>query len=455
MNQLRIVVMDSTPPLVEDHDTALRQLGLIDQRTGLPHRDLLIDRLGQTTAGVARGGSAFALMVLGTAALPGAPADQPMEPLLEAFARQLHRLSRRTDSFARLTADEFAALLPGNPSVAGLMAMGQKIASEFADRLQIHIGVALCPRHASDPDTLMQQARAARAQARAAQVVTALYEPRSPIGPATPATESVDDPAAPLFQPVIDLHTGAPMRLQITTTTLTAAPSDFAPTGLNGATGTRAPRQAARQQQWLDTLDAALRRAGPWRQQGLVQHLSMPLPGRLLADAALVPALLRRLESHRWPASHLMIEAHAAAIAQHGGAFIDALAGTGLALALNDAQAGLSLHLALAGIEPVAELKFDARVLDGLPRPEQRAAIVRAQVALARGWGARVVADHVDDPTTLAWLGEQGCDGVQGLASGRPLPADQVPGWCAAGRHGRAGSAGSAVETRVRPARAG
>ncbi len=453
MNQLRIVVMDSNPLLVEDHDTALRQLGLIDPRTGLPHRDLLIDRLGQATAGVARGGSAFALMVLGTAAAPGAAADLPMEPLLEAFACQLHRLSRRTDSFARLTTDEFAALLPGNPSVAGLMAMGQKIASEFADRLQIHIGVALCPRHASDPDTLLLQARTALAQARATQVVTALYEPRTGLGANTPqAAAPTEDAAAPLFEPVLDLREGGLARLQITAATLSAAPSDFVPTERGAATRTGS-RQAL-QQHWLDTLEAALRRAAPWRQQGLVQRLSMPLPGRLMAETTLVPALLRRLERHRWPAQHLMIEVQSAAIAQRGGALVDALAGTGVALALDDAQSGLSLHLALAGIESVAELKLDARGLAQLPRPEQRAAVVRAQVALARGWGARVVAAQVDDLATLAWLGELGCDGAQGGACGRPLPAEQVPGWCA-GHRAAAGSAGGAVEARVRPARAG
>lgn len=182
MNQLRIVVMENDPLLAEDHDATMRQLGLIDARTGLPHRDLLLDRLGQATAGVARGGSAFALMYIGTsAAIPGTSAEA-MEATMLQLACQLHRLSRRTDSFSRMGVCDFAALLPGNPSVAGLMAMGQKIAAEFADRIHVHIGVALCPRHASDADTLLLQARTALDQARHAQVVTALFEPRSEIG---------------------------------------------------------------------------------------------------------------------------------------------------------------------------------------------------------------------------------------------------------------------------------
>ena len=430
MNQLRIVVMEHGPLLAEDHDATMRQLGLIDAHTGLPHRDLLLDRLGQATAGVARGGSAFALMYLGTSpAVPGMSA-QAMEAVMQQFARQLHRLSRRTDSFSRMSACDFAALLPGNPSVAGLMAMGQKIAAEFADRVQVHIGVALCPRHAHDADTLLLQARTALDQARQAQVVTALFEPRGAV-----QTPSGFAPLGELgvrvaFQPVVDLRDGALSRLQITTPGVAPAQDDFAPTEL----GTAHPGQTSRKElvaHLLAVMDNALRSGMAWRQQGLVKRLSLPLPGRLLDEPELAQALLARLDRHRWPAQHFMVEAHAAAIAQRGGDVIEALTRAGVALSIHDGGAGLSLHVALAGLDPVSEFRFDVGGLALLPRLEQRAAVVRAVVALARGWGARVVADRVDDLGTLAWLGELGCDGAQGLACGKGMPAEQVRAWCA------------------------
>ena len=79
----------------------------------------------------------------------------------------------------------------------------------------------------------------------------------------------------------------------------------------------------------------------------------------------------------------------------------------------------------------MAEFRFDAAALGLLPRPEQRTAVVRSILALARGWNARVVADGVDDLDTLAWLGELGCDGAQGAACGKVMPAEQVLAWCA------------------------
>ena len=179
-----------------------------------------------------------------------------------------------------------------------------------------------------------------------------------------------------------------------------------------------------------------MRSALPWRQQGLVKQLSLPLPGRLLDEPDLARALLDLLDRHRWPARHFMVEAHAAAIAQRGGDVIEALPRAGVALAILDGGSGLSLHVALAGIDPVREFKFDVGALSLLPRMEQRAAVVRALMALARGWGARLVADGVDDLGTLAWLGELGCDGAQGHASGKAMLAEQVRAWCA-GHQGR------------------
>jgi EAL domain-containing protein (putative c-di-GMP-specific phosphodiesterase class I) len=433
MNQLRIVVMENGPLLAEDHEATMRQLGLIDARTGLPHRDLLLDRLGQATAGVARGGSAFALMYIGThPATPGMSASA-MDAAMLQFACQLHRLSRRTDSFSRMSGHDFAALLPGNPSVAGLMAMGQKIATEFADRIQVHIGVVLCPRHASDADTLLLQARMALDQARHAQVVTALFEPRSAPMPSGLSTTAADGSTRAAFQPVLDLREGGLSRLQISTQGLSAAQDDFSPTEL-GSAGQTSRKELVTH--LIALTDVALRNAQPWRQQGLVQRLSLPLPGRLLDEPGLAQTLLDLLDRHRWPAQHFMVEAHAAAIAQRGGDVIEALTRAGVALSIHDGGSGLSLHVALAGLDPVSEFRFDVGALSLLPRMEQRAAVVRALMALARGWGARVVADGVDDLGTLAWLGELGCDGAQGNANGKAMPAEQVRAWCA-GHQGR------------------
>lgn len=455
MNQLRIVVMEDGPLQEQDHDATLRHLGLIDARTGLPHRDLLLDRLGQAVASVSRGGAAFALMCIGLSVLPGPPGPGRAEPeaLRDEFAHQLLAMSRHTDSFALSGPDEFLALIPGNPSVGGLMAMGQKIAAGFAGRLQVHIGVALCPRHAADAGVLLQQACAALEQARAAQVITALYEPRG-LGTAVrgeAAPEPEDAACTPGFVPVIDLQEGGLLRLQIVTAGAAVTHSDFAPTSIGSP-----PRQDRSQQvrQLLGTLDRALQAASDWRRQGLKLRLSLPLPGRLLDEPTLAPALLALLDRHRWPAPDLTVEARSAAIMQRGAEVIEALSSAGVPLSIDDEGDGMALHLAMAAPASVAELKFDSTSLGLLRSEAQRIAVVRALVALARGWQARVVATGVDDLLTRAWLAELGCDAAQGPACGRELPADQVPAWCA-GRSGPPQAPASAAGSRLAPGQSG
>ncbi|MFM2345754.1 MAG: hypothetical protein RL654_507 [Pseudomonadota bacterium] len=452
MNQLRIVVMEDGPLQEQDHDATLRHLGLIDARTGLPHRDLLLDRLGQAVAAVSRGGAAFALMGIGISVLPGPPGPSRAEPeaLRDEFAHQLLAMSRHTDSFALSGPDEFLALIPGNPSVGGLMAMGQKIAAGFAGRLQVHVGVALCPRHAADAGVLLQQACAALEQARSAQVITALYEPRG-LGTAArgdPTPEPEDETCAPGFVPVIDLQEGGLLRLQIVTGAggpSSGSSTDFAPTAVGSP-----PRQDRSQQvrQLLGTLDRALQAASDWRRQGLKVRLSLPLPGRLLDEPSLAPTLLALLDHHRWPAPDLTVEARSAAIMQRGAEAIEALSSAGVPLSIDDEGDGMALHLAMAAPASVAELKFDSTSLGLLRSEAQRIAVVRALVALARGWQARVVATGVDDLLTRAWLAELGCDAAQGPACGRELPADQVPAWCA-GRSGPAQAPASAAGSRL------
>ncbi|MFM2341897.1 MAG: hypothetical protein RLZZ592_1550 [Pseudomonadota bacterium] len=434
MNQLRIVVMEEGPLQAQDHDATLRQLGLIDPRTGLPHRDLLLDRIGQAVAGVSRGGAAFALMCIGISApaprAAGTARGEPAEALRDEFAHQLLAMSRHTDSFAISGPDEFLALIPGNPSVGGLMAMGQKIAAGFAGRLQVHVGVALCPRHASDTAQLLQQASAALEQARAMQVITALHEPRGQAAAARADAAADEEQPAPGFMPVMDLREGRLLRLQIITGPGSGA-SDFAPTSVGAAMRADRGQQMRR---LLGTVSRALEAACAWRRQGLPVKLSLPLPGRLLDESTLAPALLGLLEHHRWLASDLTIEARSAAIMQRGAEVIEALTSAGMPLSIDDEGDGMALHLALAAPAAVAELKFDAGALGLLRDEAQRTAVVRSVVALAQGWKARVVVSGVDDLGLRAWLTELGCDAAQGYACGHELPAEQVPAWFALSR---------------------
>jgi EAL domain-containing protein (putative c-di-GMP-specific phosphodiesterase class I) len=60
-----------------------------------------------------------------------------------------------------------------------------------------------------------------------------------------------------------------------------------------------------------------------------------------------------------------------------------------------------------------------------LGRNPQSASIVRAVVGLGHGLGMSIVAEGVETQDQLSFLGEEGCDAVQGYFLGKPAPIGQ------------------------------
>jgi EAL domain-containing protein (putative c-di-GMP-specific phosphodiesterase class I) len=71
---------------------------------------------------------------------------------------------------------------------------------------------------------------------------------------------------------------------------------------------------------------------------------------------------------------------------------------------------------------PVRELKIDKMFVQHLATDETDRVIVRSLVELGHRLGYRVTAEGVEDEDTIAFLGEVGCDHVQGFHVDRPMP---------------------------------
>jgi EAL domain-containing protein (putative c-di-GMP-specific phosphodiesterase class I) len=100
----------------------------------------------------------------------------------------------------------------------------------------------------------------------------------------------------------------------------------------------------------------------------------------------------------------------------------------GCRLAVDDYGTGYS-SLAYLRRLPLNELKIDKSFVQRMARDASDAVIVRSTIDLAHNMGLYVVAEGVEDETTLERLRALGCDMVQGFFLAKPMTAKDVAHW--------------------------
>lgn len=199
---------DELETLLHHTEERLRLLRWSDPRTGLLRHELFLDRLKQAAAGVARGGASFALLMIGVShqgAGPPAMAGHDEQALvMHALALRLGAQGRRSDSYAQFGRSCFVALLMGNSSLTGSVAVAHKLAETLEQplddgghRLQpnVSVGVALCPQHGHDAHAVLLAAHGALDQAlRSGRLVTAHAGARRVPGGESGLTLPMDHP---------------------------------------------------------------------------------------------------------------------------------------------------------------------------------------------------------------------------------------------------------------------
>jgi EAL domain-containing protein (putative c-di-GMP-specific phosphodiesterase class I) len=106
-------------------------------------------------------------------------------------------------------------------------------------------------------------------------------------------------------------------------------------------------------------------------------------------------------------------------------AVLEALLALGVGFAIDDFGTGYASFAYLKRF-PVRTLKVDRSFVKGLCTSGKDLAIVDAILAVARGFGLRVVAEGVETAEQFLLLKERGCDACQGYHLFRPLPASAL-----------------------------
>ncbi len=181
-------------------------------------------------------------------------------------------------------------------------------------------------------------------------------------------------------------------------------------------------------------LDLALTQLRSWHDQGVAMTVAVNLSTTNLLDLGLVGRIASLLRKHHLPASALIVEITESTLAtdsQRARSTVAALRRLGTRLSLDDYGTGWSSLARLQDLS-VDELKLDQVFVARLARDPRSIAIVRSTVALAHSLGAELVAEGVEDESTLFALRQYGCTITQGHVHCAPLSADEFERWLAA-----------------------
>jgi diguanylate cyclase (GGDEF)-like protein len=184
-------------------------------------------------------------------------------------------------------------------------------------------------------------------------------------------------------------------------------------------------------------LELAVQQLSVWHAAGVPISVAVNLSASDLLDAELPERIMSLLSEHSVPVGALELEITESVLMtdpDRACELLGELRGLGLRIAVDDYGTGYC-SLAYLRDLPIDELKIDRSFIAALSQDPRSGAIVSSTIELAHALNFSVVAEGVEDESTLAALKAFGCDSVQGFYFSRPLPAEQFAAWACSRPH--------------------
>jgi len=420
----------------------LRHQAFHDTLTGLPNRQLLLDRLDRSLESARREGQETAVLLMDldrfkdvNDSLGHSAGDR----LLKLVAVRLENAVRRSDTVARLGGDEFVLVVDGPAGESAAAMVARHVLDFFAapfelDGQSLHvrlsIGIALFPAHGKTPEELLKNSDLAmyRAKERGRNTYEFFTKELNDQVVRRLAVEAglrraLDGGGIEVFyQPKIhqpgNVIAGAEALVRWRRDDGSIAPpSEFIPVAEN--TGLILPLSEL-------VLRQACRQVTRWRREG---HPDFVMAVNLSPRQFAQPDLARRIaeiirdEGAQPEALEFEITENLLLdIRPDTLAILHALREMGAAIVLDDFGKEYS-SLSYIKRLPIQAIKIDRAFVDDLPRDEDDAAIVQSILAMAKNLELRVVAEGVETAEQLEFLMRLGCTEFQGYYFSRPVPA--------------------------------
>jgi diguanylate cyclase (GGDEF)-like protein len=431
------------------------QLAYNDTLTGLPNRQMFLERLSWTLKLAQRNNTQSALLQIGLdrfKQINDTLGHEAGDAVLKAVAQKLASTLRESDtigmlgdhpsamSVSRLAGDEFMVLITdiSNPEAASAIARRlldtMKISLMVGEHelfVTFSVGIALFPQDGTEGSDLLTNVGLAMAQAKlrgrnAYSFCSAEINARSfeRFKLETALRRAIEQEELELhYQPKVDLNTGRIVGAEALArwnhaTLGQISPVDFIPlaeeTGMIMALG-----------DYL--LHAACREAMRWRQAGRNVPVSVNVSSMQFRGGNVPSIIHSALSACGLPPQNLIIELTESLLMDNAQENIDmllAIKKLGVRLSMDDFGTGYS-SLSYLKQFPLDEIKIDQSFIHGLPEEASNAAIVSSIISMARGLGLKVTAEGVESQDQMEFLIMHGCDLIQGFFFSKALDSDE------------------------------
>ena len=414
-----------------------------DVLTGLPNRSLLQDRLGQALAYANRSGRPVWVMLIDLDRFKfvnDSMGHKAGDVLLVTVAARLRSSLRDADTVARLSGDEFVAILgehadePLNPAIV------QRVMDAVAQPVMLgnkeffvtcSIGVAVYPSEGTSSESLIEHADIAMYRAKKlGRNNFQFYTPamneeslervriESALRNALERNEFVLH-----YQPQVDLKSGQIVGMEALIRWNhpelgMVPPGRFV--GVAEETGLIVQIGA-----WVMRTACAQNKA--WQDAGLPRlRVAVNLSARQFGAPDLLESLESALRDTGLDPACLEIELTESLFMSDVTPAVELLhrmKALGVNLSIDDFGTGYSSFSYLSRF-PIDVLKIDRSFVADITHDANDAAIVTSIIALAHNLKLAVIAEGVETAEQLDYLRSHGCDEMQGYYFSKPLPAD-------------------------------
>ncbi|WP_395407202.1 putative bifunctional diguanylate cyclase/phosphodiesterase [Pseudoduganella sp. UC29_106] len=411
-----------------------------DVLTGLPNRMLLQDRLSQAIAYANRSGHPLWVMLIDLDRFKfvnDSLGHKAGDLLLKTVATRLQSSVRESDTVARLSGDEFVAVLSEYPDESLSPVIIERVMKALAQPVMLEgkeffvtcsIGVAVYEADGTPAERLIEHADIAMYSAKKqGRNCFQFYQPamneeaQERIRIESALRNALErDEFVLHYQPQVDLDSGrivgmeALLRWQHPELGM-VPPARFI--GLAEETGLIVPIGA-----WV--LRTACAQAKTWHEAGYEGlRVGVNLSARQFGQQNLVASIATALAETGLPASALEIELTESLFMNdvtQAVNLLHELKALGVALAIDDFGTGYSSFSYLRNF-PIDVLKIDRSFVSDIATDADDAAIVVSIIALAHNLQLRVIAEGVESEEQLEFLRRHGCDEMQGYYFSRPV----------------------------------